>query len=284
MIFHTEYLEFLRRPGDVEWKLMLELLARKYRARRPDLIVASTSVGLRFVLEQRARLFDGIPVVFLAVQRAAVANLTIPPDVTGTWLSADWAGTLDAALGLQPHTRQVMVVGGASSRDEIWLASARAQLAPYEGRLAIRYSSPVTLAETLRIVASLPNDAIVLVGTYQRDATGREFTPRDVVAQLAKESRVPIYSVLESHLGAGVVGGRVLSSAADGEKAGRLALRVLSGDPPGRRSLAPPFTSSTGGSSSAGASTRVESRPAAQFASVSHPSGRRTAGTSPRSC
>ncbi|HVG78562.1 MAG TPA: ATP-binding protein [Patescibacteria group bacterium] len=231
--FHTEHLEFLRRPGEVEWKLMLELLERKYQARRPDLIVASTSVGLRFVLAQRVRLFAGIPVVFVAVQREAVADLIIPPDVTGTWLSVNWAGTLDAALALQPKARQVMVVGGASSRDEIWLARARAQLAPYESRLTIRYSSPAPLAETLRSVASLPNDAIVLVGTYQRDATGREFTPRDVVVQIAKESSVPIYAMVESYVGIGVVGGHVLSPAADGEKAGRLALRVLSGDHPG---------------------------------------------------
>ena len=231
--FYTEYLEFLRRPGEAEWKLMLELLERKYQARRPDLIVASTSVGLRFVLEQRVRLFAGIPVVFLAVQREAVANLIIPSDVTGTWLSVNWAGTLDAALALQPKARQVMVVGGASSRDEIWLAQARAQLAPYGGRLTIRYSSPAPLAETLRIVASLPADAIVLVGTYQRDATGREFTPRDVVVRIAKESSVPVYAVVESYVGAGVVGGHVVSPAADGEKAGRLALRVLSGDHPG---------------------------------------------------
>jgi signal transduction histidine kinase len=231
--FHTEHLEFLRRPGEVEWKLMLELLERKYQARRPDLIVASTSVGLRFVLAQRVRLFAGIPVVFVAVQREAVADLTIPPDVTGTWLSVNWAGTLDAALALQPKARQVMVVGGASSRDEIWLAQARAQLAPYESRLTIRYSSPAPLAETLRSVASLPNDAIVLAGTYQRDATGREFTPRDVVVRIAKESSVPTYAMVESYVGIGVVGGHVLSPAADGEKAGRLALRVLSGDHPG---------------------------------------------------
>jgi C4-dicarboxylate-specific signal transduction histidine kinase len=82
-------------------------------------------------------------------------------------------------------------------------------------------------------VASLPKDAIVLVGTYQRDSTGREFTPRDVVARIAKESSVPIYATVESYVGIGVVGGHVLSPAADGEKAGRLALRVLSGDHPG---------------------------------------------------
>src|SRR5262249_14465432 len=50
---------------------------------------------------------------------------------------------------------------------------------------------------------------------------------------VAKESRVPVYGVLESLIGSGVVGGRMLSPSADGEQAARLAVRVLAGDHPG---------------------------------------------------
>src|SRR5262245_60325665 len=94
--FNTEYLEFLRRPGEAEQKLMIELLERKYHSRRPDLVVTSTSVGLQFVLANRARLFDRIPVVFMSVHREPMGKLPIASDVTGTWLTVDWAGTLDA--------------------------------------------------------------------------------------------------------------------------------------------------------------------------------------------
>jgi signal transduction histidine kinase len=238
--FNTEYLEFLRRPGETEQKLMIELLERKYHSRRPDLVVTSTSVGLEFVLANRARLFDGIPVVFMGVHRAPVAKLTIGPDVTGTWLSVDWAGTLDAALGLQPQTRQVLVVGGASSRDEIWLAGARTQLAPYQNQLVIRYLAAPSLAQVLRTVATLPDDTIVLVSTMHRDGTGQSFASRDAIARIAKESRVAVYGVLESLIGTGIVGGRVLSPSADGERAARLALRMLAGGHPGPPVEVPP--------------------------------------------
>src|SRR5262245_12792368 len=231
--FNTEYLEFLRRPGEAEQKLMIELLERKYHSRRPDLVVTSTSVGLQFVLDNRRRLFDGIPVVFMSVHRAPLAKHPLPSHVTGTWLSVDWAGTVDVALGLQPQIRQVLVVGGASGRDEIWLASARSQLAPYENRLSIRYLAAPSLAQVLRAVATLPDDATVLAGTMHRDAAGQNFVSRDAIARIAKESRVPVYGVLESLIGTGMVGGRVLSPSADGEQAARLALRVLAGDHPG---------------------------------------------------
>ena len=238
--FNTEYLEFLRRPGETEQFLMIELLERKYHSRRPDLVVTSTSVGLEFVLAHRERLFQGIPVVFMSVHRAPVARLALPPGVTGTWLSVDWAGTLDAALRLQPQTRQVLVVGGSSVRDGIWLASARNQLAPYRGRLAISYLTGTTLAQTLRTVSSLPPDAVVLTSTFHRDSAGQDFASREAIARIAQESRVPVYGVLESLVGAGVVGGHVLSPALDGEMGARLALRVLAGEPAG-----PPIDGST---------------------------------------
>src|SRR5262245_2580358 len=155
--FNTEYLEFLRRPGETEQKLMIELLERKYRSRRPDLVVTSTSVGLQFVLANRPGLFDGILVIFMGVHPSQMPNPTVPADVTGTWLSVDWAGTLDAALGLQPQTRQVLVIGGESTRDEVWLASARTQLAPYQNRLELRYVAAPSLAAVLRTVATLPD-------------------------------------------------------------------------------------------------------------------------------
>lgn len=239
--FNTEYLEFLRRPGEAEQKLMIELLERKYHSRRPDLVVTSTSVGLQFVLANRARLFSGIPVVFMAVHRGPASKMNIPSDVTGTWLAVDWAGTLDAALGLQPQTRQVLVVGGASARDEIWLASARTQLAPYQNRLTIRYlAAAPSMAQTLKTVATLPDDTVVLVGTIHRDAAGQDLVSREAIVRIAKESRVPVYGVLDSLIGTGVVGGHMLSSAADGEVAARLALRILAGNHPG-----PPINGNT---------------------------------------
>ena len=82
-------------------------------------------------------------------------------------------------------------------------------------------------------MAGLPDDAIVLVSTFHRDSAGKDFASRDVIARIAEESRVPVYGVLESLIGTGVVGGHMLSSALDGEKAARLALRVLAGDRPG---------------------------------------------------
>jgi signal transduction histidine kinase/ABC-type uncharacterized transport system substrate-binding protein len=239
VFFHTEYLDATPLPASAQESLVT-FLEDKYRGRPIDLIVASTSVGLRFVLRHRARLFPDVPVVFMSVNQAAAADLDLGGTVSGTWQSFDWARTLDVALRLQPGACRVAVVAGAGSRDHIWLASAREQLTPYRDRLEIRYLPAPSLNEVLQEVARLPADTIVLLGTFLQDGTGRDFISAEVATLVSGAAPVPVYGLVETHVGRGIVGGLVVSPAAQGAQTAGLALRVLSGEPPG-----PPVPSAT---------------------------------------
>jgi hypothetical protein len=127
---HAEYLEMTLFEDQGNEDKLVAYFAAKYERTKFDLVGVITSRGLRFALRHRARLFPGVPIVFGAVDRRAVGDVPLPRDVTGVWLPADWTGTLDAALRLQPDLEHVVVVTGASSVDQTWLATARAQLEP----------------------------------------------------------------------------------------------------------------------------------------------------------
>jgi signal transduction histidine kinase len=81
-------------------------------------------------------------------------------------------------------------------------------------------------------VAGLPTDSIVLFVSLLRDGAGRPFTDPDAVSLIARASSVPVYSWSETHLGRGIVGGRLASFAAQGARAGELGLRILRGEKP----------------------------------------------------
>jgi signal transduction histidine kinase/ABC-type uncharacterized transport system substrate-binding protein len=231
VFFYTEYLDATPLSASAEASL-IEVFKDKYRARPIDLVVPTTSVGLRFVLRHRAQLFPDVPIVFMSVNKAASADLDLSGNITGVWQWFDWAGTLDVALRLQPRTRRVAVVSGTSSRDQMWLASAREQLAPYRDRLGIRYLPAPSLADVLQQVGRLPSDTIVLFGTFHQDGTGREYIPAEVASRVSEAAAVAVYGLLEPQVGRGIVGGWVSSPTALAEQAARLALRVLAGENP----------------------------------------------------
>ena len=229
--FYTEYLDLSLFDHEAPLPELRELLRRKYETRTVDLIVAGGSAALRVALHNRATLFSNAPVVFTAVDPTAAADLRLDPDVTGTWLHQGWGETLELARQLEPGTRRALVVTGSSPVDRVWLGGARKQL-PVGGPVEIVHISDLGLEDILARVRALPKGAIVLVGVFLRDATGRDTRTPEVVRQIAAASSAPVYALTDNALGTGAVGGHVVSFEAHGKVAAELALRVLAGERP----------------------------------------------------
>jgi hypothetical protein len=65
---------------------MLDLLRAKYANRNLALVIPVGPPALRFALLHRAAIVPGVPVVFVAACEAVLADLPLPPDVTGIWM------------------------------------------------------------------------------------------------------------------------------------------------------------------------------------------------------
>jgi PAS domain S-box-containing protein len=230
--FYTEYLDLTLFEGDAPQRELRALLRRKYESHSIDLIVAAGSRALRVAHHNRAELFSGAPLVFLGVDRSGVADLRLGTDVTGTWLRQDWAETLELARRLQPDTRRAVVVAGSAPADLTWLAAARQQLGANRRGIEVSYLTGGSIRQIMEQVASLPENTVVLVGAFLRDAAGQNFNTRDAIARIARASRVPVYVLQDHSVGTGSVGGHVVSFEALGRTGARLALRVLSGERP----------------------------------------------------
>lgn len=209
--FYTEYLDMNLFEGTAPQPELRELLRRKYATRPIDLIVAAGSRALRVALHNRADLFSGAPVVFVAVDPTAAADLRLDADVTGTWLHMGWTETLALARRLQPETRRVVVIGGVSPTDRVWLDQARAQLGAEPSPIETTYVTDRSFDDVLKGVAALPAGTVVLVAAFFRDATGRDFVPADAIRRIAAAASVPVYALSDTNLGSGIVGGQVVS-------------------------------------------------------------------------
>src|SRR6267142_932969 len=233
--FYTEYLDLTLFQGDEPRPELRALLKHKYVGIKLDLVAAFASRALRFAVQNRADLFPGAPVVFASVDREALGDFPLDDDVSGTWLNVDWAGTLDAALRLQPDTRRVVLITGTAATDRVWQAAAKRQLGTdrYRGRVEIEYLTDLAVERVLQRVATLSKGTIVLFGGFSRDATGQSLIGAEVVRRVAASSSVPVYGLGETYIGGGIVGGHVVSFHAQGVSGAELAVRVLAGDRPG---------------------------------------------------
>jgi signal transduction histidine kinase len=231
---YEEFLDMARftRPEYVQ--AMESYLSAKYVVRPPDLIVAGGGEGLRFVLDRRDRLFPGVPVVHMAVDRGYQSRLgPLPADVVGVFLDFDFAGTIDLALHLQPRAQRLVVVAGHRGGWDLLLGQAVSSAArPYSKRLEVEALIDRPHEEVLRRLGQLDERTIVVSAGYYNDALGRSFVPRDSVVLMASASGAPVYCPYSTTIGHGTVGGSVLSFESIGEETGREAREILLGARP----------------------------------------------------
>jgi len=221
--FHGEFLDVDRFPGREHEERTRAYLADKYRTAAPDLIVAGGASALHFLIQYRAQLFAGVPIVYAGVFDDAVPARLPDDRIVGTPLARHPTRSLELALRLQPETRRVVLVGGGPPDATISSRTAG---------LDLQWLTNRSLAEIRETLATLPANAVVYYRTLYRDASGRTFTPRSALEAIAPASRAPIYGDYDTFLGHGIVGGAMFQFEEVGRTAGETALRILEGEAP----------------------------------------------------
>src|SRR5437870_5697296 len=100
----------------------------------------------------------------------------------------------------------------------------------YASRVKFSYHTGLPMSEVLKSVRALPVGTVVVLSAFLRDGAGQTFTGLEALSLIAGASTVPIYSLAETLLGHGIVGGRLIDFKAQGVTAAELGLRVLDGE------------------------------------------------------
>lgn len=232
--FYSEYMDVSRFPGPDYEAALHEYLELKYNRRAFDLVIAVQDLASEFVARYRDDLFPDTPVVFAA---------TDPPRIkrsTGIRLTVDLTKTVHFATSLQPDTRHIFVINGASERDAVYARFARTQLRQFENRFAITYLSGLPAADLERRLATLPQHSIIYYVLLYQDVNGQNFEPLDYLDRLSRLANSPVYSWTDSTIGRGVVGGAFRSVRAQLEAIGRQSIQVLRGAQPERMGVIAP--------------------------------------------
>jgi signal transduction histidine kinase len=238
--FYAELLDMLRFPRAQFEQEEVALLRKKYRDLRVDAVVALETTALEFAERHGNEIWPRAAIVFHSVPASYLIRHPLGAHTTGVPIGYEVRPTLDLALRLRPKTRRVVVVGGTADFDRSLQEIARPALANLAGKLAVEYLVDRSLADTVAAVSKLPSDSIVLYLSMFQDGAGARQVPRNALKQIAAASSVPAFGIYETVLDEGIVAGSITSFAAQGRRAGDLAVRVLKGESPAELGVQPP--------------------------------------------
>jgi PAS domain S-box-containing protein len=225
--FFSEYLD--------EWRLgrslrkIAEDIRNKYATRKIDLIITVGLTPFNLLRSHGTKWFPGVPVVFVDVGDFELPEGGVPKNMTGLTGHADVTGTVELAMRLQPDIRNLFIVTGASEYERQEVGRLARQFREFDGRLNTSYLSDLTLEQLLDRVSQLPAHSAIFFLTLVKDGAGHSYAPATVCSLVSVSANAPVYAIVQSDMGRGIVGGSVYSNEKHAHAAGELGLQVLHG-------------------------------------------------------
>lgn len=199
----------------------------------PDLIFTAGPSSLKFMIETHKVSFPNIPIIFCGSTEDMIKPLKIDSDFAGVWGVPQPEETLRLALRLRPGTRHVVVTGGVGVFERSLEARAKEGFRNFDSSLDFTYLTNLDMSSLLERLRHLPSNTIVYHTALMEDAAGRHFIDSaQSVPLIASAANAPVFVVDDVDVGRGSVGGNVISWAAGGRLAARMAVRTLNGERP----------------------------------------------------
>ena len=231
--FYSEDLDTSLFSDEASQRQFRDWYSRKYRDRKPDLILAIGPSPLKFMAESHNVFSPETPVVFWASTEEFAEPPKLDSDFTGVWGIAQPEKTLDAALHLQPGTKHVVVTGGVAPYDRYLEALIEKRFRSYESKLDFTYLTDLAMPDLLERLKHLRNHTIVYHTSIMQDAAGTHFIDATQSAPMvAGAANAPVFAVDDVDVGGGTVGGDVFSFDLTGQVVAGMAVKILSGQKP----------------------------------------------------
>ncbi len=223
---NSEYLDSKRRSYKEAAPPFLDFLGKKYAGRSLDAIIVSDNNALKFTAANYQRLFNEVPVIFCGINDFKPQLVRkFARNVTGVVEKTDPAATVRLIRSLQPDLNRLVIITGTSSTARTIRRQTQTALTGMDLNL-IWQDGPASndLLSYLGILS--PDDAVLLI-SFNRDRNGRYFTDEESAKMISNRTAAPVYGLWDYYLNTGIVGGKMVSSLAQGTMAGQKCLSIL---------------------------------------------------------
>jgi PAS domain S-box-containing protein len=229
---HEVSLEMARFAQPEQELPFVNFLRERFSIHRPDLVVAVGSPAFTFMQRHRD-LFPATPVLITAVAEQVLQSGAIIANTAVFPVTVDLTGIVEDILNVLPGTTNIEVVLGSSPNEIFWLNECRRSFSAFSGRIKFTYLNHLSFEDLRGHVAQLPPNSAVFFGMLLLDGDGIPYDSGEALRILCESANSPIFSVNESYLGLGVVGGRLIPERAVGAQTVEVALRMLNGESAG---------------------------------------------------
>jgi signal transduction histidine kinase/response regulator RpfG family c-di-GMP phosphodiesterase/ABC-type uncharacterized transport system substrate-binding protein len=206
-----------------------KVIKEKYRNKKFDVVLAVDNSAYSFVELYGKELFKDTPIVFCGITEGIIKQSSINKNMTGNFKRADMKKNIENILKIHKDINEIVIILGLREKDKFYENVIKKELKEYDSKVKLKYFTDFKMKEMLNSISRLKKGtAIFYIGIYT-DAEGKSFIPTEVVENIVKFSKVPVYGISEAYLKNGIVGGNLLSYYDLGVNSSEIALEILNG-------------------------------------------------------
>lgn len=195
---------------------------------KPDIIFASDGVA-DFLSKYGNRLFIDAPIITVwagegnAPSDVLAKNFVIPA-------LPNYNENISLIQNIQSDVKKIYVVIGDSKSERYALEKIKRAAENYSDKIQFTYLNKLSYLEMLDTLSETDNNSAILFVRWVIDAYGQSFVPVNVLKNITKEAKAPVYGMHIQYLGTGIVGGYLYDQGLIAKNAGRIGIRLLDGD------------------------------------------------------
>src|SRR5262245_15392659 len=223
--YHVEHLDLLSYGTRDYDQHLRNHLSYKYRDKPIDIILSIGPSALDFALKLRATEWPTVPLVFTAVSEQSMPH-PVPPNTTGIFVQKTFGNMVKAARLILPDLKQLVLVGNPFE-GAVYYPQFAKEIKDFSIQFEIIDFMGLPVRDIRQRVATLPPESAVFYFGINADQERSYVSGVEALPLIAETTNRPIISDAETRIGAGAIGGFVMSPDQIGRNAGRLLMRIL---------------------------------------------------------
>ena len=229
----TEYMDTKKNEDAVYLKELYELFEAKLKNQTFEVVIAADDFAVNFALEHQHTLFEGTPLILCGVDKRGPGADIEEIKRRGISLvleSKEIQENIQFIQELFPNLEHLYIINDLTHTSLLinHIYEEEAQKLRQKG-VRVTVNLEGSIEHILNDFRALSPQSVVLFGSLFRDKYGM-YVPYYQVNDLINASPVPIFSISDSHLSKGVIGGYLLRGISQGTEAAKIALAYLQGD------------------------------------------------------
>lgn len=224
----TEYLDSKKNHSNEYKKTIYDIFLKKLKLRTYDIVIIADNYAIDFYKKYENELFLNAKIIFIGVDKDFYGfdlNQTLSKNIPVVLENKKLIKNIEFIYDFIDDLEQIYIINDTSYSSKIINKKFKHCLTKFKN---LRLNIEGNLTKIALDIKALPKNSAVLFGSLFVDKKG-VYLPYYEVNQMINNSTHPIFSLTNSHLQKGVVGGLLSTGFEQGSEAGKIVLKYLNG-------------------------------------------------------